>query len=287
MPRASDYDLCAFCPRLCRHVCPVAVGSGREAATPTHIMAGVWSWLQGHIDADAAHARAALCTRCGACTAACKLSRPVDDLLRDARALTHTAPAAPALPAIVGVGRRVAVHTDQRPWGPSLALHLGESVATLEAGDHLGERLLDHPAAFGPFSAALRAAFEGRTLVAASIGVLRVAREAGVATEDLGSLVEPPDDLRRAPACGRGHDPRGGQPELLACCGACEPLRSTHPRVAEEVGRDQAARLGDAPTWTPDGRCGAWLREHGATIDDPVSWLLRHHPTDPTPAAPR
>ena len=30
-----DFESCAFCPKLCRHVCPVAVGTGREAATPT------------------------------------------------------------------------------------------------------------------------------------------------------------------------------------------------------------------------------------------------------------
>lgn len=287
MPRASDYDLCAFCPRLCRHVCPVAVGSGREAATPTNVMAGVWGWLQGHTDAESAHARAALCTRCGACTSACKLSRPVDDLLTDARALVGTPPAAPEVPAIEGEGRRVAVQTDGRAWGRALAAHLGEPVASVDADDALGERLLDHPGAFAPFAAALRAAFDGRTLVAASIGVLRVAREAGVATEDLGSLVQPPDGRSSAPACGRGHDPCGGQPELLACCGACEPLLSTHPHVAAEVGRDQATRLGGAPAWTPDGRCGAWLRDHGADIDDPISWLLRHHPTAIAPVPPR
>ena len=85
MPRAVDYDLCAFCPRLCRHACPVAVGSGREAATPTHVMAGVWGWLQEHRSAPEALALASLCTRCGACTDACKLARPVDDLLTEAR----------------------------------------------------------------------------------------------------------------------------------------------------------------------------------------------------------
>jgi Fe-S oxidoreductase len=28
-------ELCAFCPKLCRHVCPVATAEGSEAATPT------------------------------------------------------------------------------------------------------------------------------------------------------------------------------------------------------------------------------------------------------------
>ena len=27
---------CAFCPRLCRHVCPVAVATGMEAAVPSN-----------------------------------------------------------------------------------------------------------------------------------------------------------------------------------------------------------------------------------------------------------
>jgi ferredoxin len=77
---------CVFCPRLCRHVCPVAVGSGREAATPTAMMTGVWAWTQGRASGASAFSLASLCVSCGACTSFCKLHRPVPELLAQARA---------------------------------------------------------------------------------------------------------------------------------------------------------------------------------------------------------
>ena len=35
---ADGLETCAYCPQLCRHVCPVAVATGLEAATPAKIM---------------------------------------------------------------------------------------------------------------------------------------------------------------------------------------------------------------------------------------------------------
>ncbi len=277
MPKAADFDLCAFCPRLCRHVCPVAVGSGREAATPTHLMAGVWGWLQGHQSAAQAHALASLCTGCGACTAACKLERPVAALLQRAREATEATPTAITLPRLEGEGERVAVLLDDRNWAPALSQHLGQAIAWIDAPDGLGEGLLDAPAAFQRHAAALRALLGDRELIAPSIGVIRVARAAQLQWLDLSELVPAPPDRRAAPACGRGQDPLAPQPELLSCCGAAEALASAHPDIAAEVGADQAARLGTEPCWTPDARCGAWLRHHGADILDPVSWLLQAH----------
>ena len=81
-----DFESCAFCPKLCRHVCPVAVGSGREAATPTAMMTASWAWLNEQGTAESALASAKLCVDCGACTRACKLQRPVVELLAAVRA---------------------------------------------------------------------------------------------------------------------------------------------------------------------------------------------------------
>jgi len=79
-------QICALCPRLCRHVCPVAVGTGREAATPTAIMTTLLRWTRGEVDPDLAGQAAALCTDCGACEDACLVNQPVTDILRKARA---------------------------------------------------------------------------------------------------------------------------------------------------------------------------------------------------------
>ena len=283
MPRPADYDPCAFCPRLCRHACPVAVGSGREAATPTHIMAGVWGWLQDHRPDAEARALASICTRCGACTAACKLERPVDDLLSDARGALSAPAEPPAVPTIHGDGRRVAVHTDGRAWAADLARYLGEDVAWLDTPDHLGEGVLDQPQVLEPLATGLRAQLRDRVLVVASVGALRACRALGLPHEDLGQLIAAPEGRTRVPACGRGDDPRAAQPELLACCGACEPLQSAHPDLAQEVGADQARRLAGTTGWTPDARCGDWLRRFGADVADPVRWLQ----SQPAPSSRR
>ena len=83
---------CALCPKLCRHVCPVAVGTGREAATPTQIMTTLYRWTRGEVSPELAGAAVSLCTDCGACEAACGVDQPVPEILRRAR-LTLTEPA--------------------------------------------------------------------------------------------------------------------------------------------------------------------------------------------------
>ena len=76
------YELCAFCPKLCRHVCPVAKATGREAATPTAKMTVVYLVKRGLLPKELATQAAALCEGCGACTAHCKHQIPVAELLR-------------------------------------------------------------------------------------------------------------------------------------------------------------------------------------------------------------
>lgn len=272
--KVSDVDICAFCPRLCRHVCPIAVGSGREAATPTSMMTGVWAWLNGHAGDDEAYALASLCTSCGACTAACKLDRPVGDLLAQARGEIRVAPTPPPPPEIEGEGQLVAIETDDRHWAEALSRHLGEPVAVVRSPDELGEALLDHPGALRDHVRSLQTVLAGRTLVVASGGAWRVAQAAGLAAQHLSELAPVPED---APAFHPCAAPAPGGPscaDALACCGAAAPLPSAHPGIAAEVGRDLARRLGDAQYVTTDSRCGRWLRSHGARVTDPVDHLL-------------
>lgn len=272
--RVSDVDICAFCPRLCRHVCPIAVGSGREAATPTAMMTGVWAWLSGHEDGGIAWSQAALCTSCGACTAACKLDRPVADLLSRARGATAATPTPPTVPDIEGSGAWVAVETDARRWAEALAAHLGEPVGRLRSPDELGEHLLDDPAALRDHAQNLRARVGDRTLVIASGGAWRVAQATGLLARHLQDLAPTPNAAPGFHPC-TGPAPNGPSCEdALACCGAAAPLPAAHPAVAAEVGREAASRLGGVPHVTSDTRCANWLRAHGARVTDPVDHLL-------------
>lgn len=73
----TDFETCAWCPRLCRHVCPVAVATGREAATPTAMMTVALLAERGSVSPALAEAAASLCLSCGACTDHCKNRVPV------------------------------------------------------------------------------------------------------------------------------------------------------------------------------------------------------------------
>lgn len=99
------FTTCAYCPRLCRHVCPVATATGFEAATPTAMMTVGLLHLRGELGATDALAGTSLCLGCGACTAHCKVHVPVADRLAELRATLGVpvaapvpSPAAPAAP---------------------------------------------------------------------------------------------------------------------------------------------------------------------------------------------
>ena len=74
--KRAQYETCAYCPKLCRHVCPVAVGTARESTTPTAMMTGALLALDGIVTPAEGYASAALCTSCGACTEVCLLDQP-------------------------------------------------------------------------------------------------------------------------------------------------------------------------------------------------------------------
>ncbi len=127
MKRAS-FEICAYCPKLCRHVCPVAVGSARESTTPTAMMTGVLLALDGILTPAEGYASAALCTSCGKCTEVCLLNQPVRDLLAEARGAWGPR-IEPALAIVEGAGPWVAVECDERRWSEALARQRGVAVA--------------------------------------------------------------------------------------------------------------------------------------------------------------
>lgn len=78
---ARETALCAFCPKLCRYVCPVAEGLGSEAATPTAKGALLLDYLQGRRElAGAVTQSAYMCTDCRAQNDVCLHNIDAPDL---------------------------------------------------------------------------------------------------------------------------------------------------------------------------------------------------------------
>lgn len=274
MISVRDLEPCVYCPRLCRHACPVAVGSAREAATPTAMMTGPFLAILGTIPREEAAAYASLCAGCGACTDVCLTHRPVTELLSAARETLLEAPEPAPLGLVEGAGGYVAVECDGRSWARALAGRLGEPVARFVTQDHLGEPLLDFKERFAAHARDLRDRLAGRTLVVADGGCLRVARAAGLSVKHLGELVPPPGDGPVFHACQGPRLEGEGVPGALACCGNISPLLDHHPGVAREVTEALVVRLGAVEVRTADARCGAALRAAGGRVADPLSTLL-------------
>jgi NAD-dependent dihydropyrimidine dehydrogenase PreA subunit len=207
-----------------------------------------------YIDPDA-------CVDCGACEDHCHVHTPLPEALRAARvALGWTAPPRPLRPIDGdGDGVWVAVVTDDRPWPAALARRLGDGVAVWSTDDHLSVASAGHPD-FPAHLVRLREQAGGRRVVVADGGAAMALGEAGVAFvwlhEHLG--------WEAVTSCRCG--------DRAACCGAAEPLRSTHPADAERMGRRWWADRAGAPV--ADARCAAHLRGLGLAVDDTIDRLL-------------
>jgi ferredoxin len=272
---ARDFETCALCPRLCRHVCPVAVATGREAATPTAMMTQLWDHLRGAGSADLARSAAHLCTSCGACTTACKLDRPVGDLLATARAELSEALPDLELPVPTGEGRWTAVEADERTWGPALSAHLNEPVAVLRAHQRLGASWAEHPE-FGPWADRLRAHLAGRSLVVADGDLAMVCRRARIDHVLLSDLIPAPAGSPIA-GCTLPGDNQG------PCCGAIPSLGRHHPQAAADMADLLGDTLGGSTPWTRDAHCAGHLRAGGTPTLDPIDILLALQTPEPTP----
>ncbi len=274
MRPVAEYETCVYCPRLCRPVCPVAVGSAREAATPTAMMTGPFLAVLGALPREEAAAYASLCVSCGACEEHCKVHRPVSALLSAARATLLDLPAVAPIGEIEGQSAWVAVECGERSWASALAKRLGKPIARFVSPDHLGEALLDFPDAFAVHARALRDRLAGRTLIVADGGSLRAAQAAGLSVQHLAELAPPPAREHVFHACEGPRLPGEEAPGALACCGARSPLLERHPTIAAEVAESAARRLDGLSLCTADARCARALRAAGADILDPVSTLL-------------
>jgi ferredoxin len=270
----SHYESCAFCPQLCRHVCPVAVATGREAATPAKLMTAVLLAKRGRIPPEDAARAAALCTGCGACREHCKYGIDVPALLARARAVfAPPYEPAPRLP-IQGSSDLVAIQCDDRPWAPALARALGREVASLETSDHLGQAILEHPTRAAAWLSGLQGALAGRRAVSCCsrcIGVLDAARVAWVGLEE---LTEP---RWRGPVfvChGERTLPGAIIEPAPACCGGHGALERVHPSLVSDLAQAAVAQLPAGPVAAPDTVCRHTLRGAGGDVHDPIDLLL-------------
>lgn len=263
-------DTCSVCPRLCRPACPVASGSGREAAVPALIAATLVEWRDGRLLAALAAEAATLCTDCGACQAHCHIDRPLPEILRRARAELVACPPMEPLRPIEGQGATIAVEADERPLAAALARHLGRPIRRWVTRDRLGVAAVEHRE-WASRAVELRAWVEGVEVVVADGGVAHALAAAGVPFRWLVDLV---------PALGGGiascRAPGASPP--TACCGAGGPLQRHHPEDALRVGRFWLTRATDERV--ADARCREHLRACGGNTSDPLDLLLRETRVD-------
>jgi ferredoxin len=250
----GEFASCAFCPRLCRHVCPVAVGTALESATPTQMMTVAWLALGERVGGGSEHAVAGteLCIDCGACTAHCKLHVPVAALLAEFRVSLGVArPQAEPLLPIVGDERAVVILCSEISPPPRTHLRTSDALgyAAWRGGDaQVPARVAQHLA--------------GRTAVTDRGDVAAVLGAAGVAVSRRGTAAAE----ARFVTCWEGPAPG---PTQLACCGRRGGLPERAPEVAAMVAAENARLLGAGRVACSDAACAAFLRAAGADIAGP------------------
>ena len=132
VPRHDDplaqAGLCSVCPKLCRPACPVAAGTGREAAQPWRISDAVVRGVAAGWSVELAQ-QVASCTGCLACASPCLPGTNLPEESRAARAAAASAGA--PLPAAVAMRNRVAATgSPRRGTRPGLVPDGGATTAT-------------------------------------------------------------------------------------------------------------------------------------------------------------
>ncbi|GDX81520.1 hypothetical protein LBMAG42_33310 [Deltaproteobacteria bacterium] len=254
-------DVCGFCPRLCRHVCPVVVATARESATPTAIVSAVRLAEGGAIEASIAEAALAMCNGCGACTRHCALSLDVAEFVREWRPRPATAPL-PALP--LASGRVVRVEIGAEP-----AERAAGGVPVVWSADGLGHAAWK--AGDSGVAGAVALHFAGWTVRTGSFAVAEVLAAASSRVLPGAGPIEvipdpPPEGAPRFTTCWEGARGSDGQ---IACCGAREGFEASQPAAAKAMAREVVVRMGDREHTCADSRCAGWLREAGGNVRGP------------------
>lgn len=82
----EKYELCAYCPKMCRFSCPVAEADARETLTPWGKMSAPFLALRGTLPLEVAFETSWGCTACGHCTEYCLHGNDVPTALAALRA---------------------------------------------------------------------------------------------------------------------------------------------------------------------------------------------------------
>jgi hypothetical protein len=260
---------CAYCPRLCRHACPVATATGAESAVTATIFAILHAHRDGREDEETARGAASLCLGCGACTAACVPAVPVAARLRAWRGALGHGPVAEPLGGIEGDATHVCVMGPGEAWADAWSAARGLPHAILRTTDSLAHA--SWVAGEREAASVLRHAFEGgRVAVVASLDVAEVLEGEGIPVERL------PVDPRAARfrTCFEGPEVSSAAGQL-ACCGRREGFASREPEAAREVARANVRILAGAQVVCADQACATWLREHGGRVVGPADALAR------------
>jgi len=80
------YELCAYCPKMCRFSCPVAEADARETLTPWGKMSAPFLAARGGMALETAFETSWACTGCGHCTEYCLHENDVGSALAGLRA---------------------------------------------------------------------------------------------------------------------------------------------------------------------------------------------------------
>lgn len=80
------YELCAYCPKMCRFSCPVAEADSRETLTPWGKMSAPFLAARGGLSLEAAFETSWACTGCAHCTEYCLHGNDVGASLAGLRA---------------------------------------------------------------------------------------------------------------------------------------------------------------------------------------------------------
>ncbi len=250
----SVTDTCPFCPRLCRHVCPVTSATAREAATPTAIATVLRLVGEGKLPAELAAAALELCNGCGACKRHCGVQQDVPALVRAQRDRPVPAALPELLPADGVRTIRVDIGSEAGPGAAATSDALGH--ATLMVGD---DRHVQRVAAH----------FAGWTVVTGSHAVAEVLSAAAGLAGKYGVRVimdAPPESGPRFLTCWEGANGVDGQ---IACCGAREGYERRQPGIAGAMAGEVVRRMGTRKHTCADSHCASWLRAHGGEVEGP------------------
>lgn len=230
-------EVCALCPRLCRHACPVATVTGLEAAVPSTMAELLLRSERGEIEATAV---SNLCVNCGGCERACHIHTPWSEAVRP---FQQKSSVRPGLGPITGNGELVAVMVTDRPWHDALARHLGTGISVCRVTPDGASASHAEPSRNVRWVVADGRAFDA---VREHVG-----RDATIVW--LHQLV----DVDARPCCRMSDSGRHG------CCGRGGPLAEVFPSVADRM----RTSWDDAPDPRPvaDARCAS---ENQASVLD-------------------